>query len=272
MYKDQDILGMYLKDVRNVDSLPIRSKKIEDALIKKARGGDKESLDRIVTTNLKYVITVAKQYQNMGVPLTDLISAGNEGLIEAVDKYDSKRGTNFLTCLNQYVRCYIRDELSSNGRIVRLPVSVINDNRKKHKENQLIRNSDIIPLDENEDIYNTLVHKSLNDVYGTLKNDDDTADELINQIMSEYEVFNGVNTDTNSIISNDNDSDIRKMFHLLNENELFVVKKYFGFDCTGIPSFDDIGLEMGLSTERTRQIYRSAIRKFRCYVLENQPI
>lgn len=118
-YKDE-LLNSYLKDISKYKVLDSSEVAI---LISKAQSGDDEARDRLITSNLRFVVTIAKQYQNRGIPLMDLISAGTEGLIKSIDKFDVSKGTVFLTYAGWWIKQCIYNTIYAYGEEIRLPIS-----------------------------------------------------------------------------------------------------------------------------------------------------
>ena len=118
-YKDE-LLNSYLKDIAKYKVLDSSEVAI---LISKAQAGDEKARNQVITSNLRFVVTIAKQYQNRGIPLMDLISAGTEGLIKSVDKFDVNRGTVFLTYAGWWVKQCIYNTIYAHGEEIRLPIS-----------------------------------------------------------------------------------------------------------------------------------------------------
>ena len=128
-------LKAYFKDLKNVELL---SGEEQNELAVKAKSGDKDALDRLVKSNLRFVVTVAKEYQYSNIPLEDLISEGNIGLIKAVDKFDVSKKIKFISYAVWWVRQSIIQSIYENGSIVRLPVNRININNKINKTKDIL--------------------------------------------------------------------------------------------------------------------------------------
>ena len=118
-YKDE-LLNSYLKDISKYKVLDSSEVAI---LISKAQAGDEKARSQVITSNLRFVVAIAKQYQNRGIPLMDLISAGTEGLIKSVDKFDVNRGTVFLTYAGWWIKQCIYNTIYAHGEEIRLPIS-----------------------------------------------------------------------------------------------------------------------------------------------------
>ena len=122
-FDTEDSIAKYFKDVRKS---VILTPDEEVELAKKIKKGDAKAIDKLVKANLKFVISIAKDYQNQGLPLSDLISEGNYGLIKAANRFDHKRGFRFISYAVWWVRQSILQSLNDNARMVRLPANIIN--------------------------------------------------------------------------------------------------------------------------------------------------
>lgn len=127
----EDSISNYLKEVRKIDLI---TPKDEVRLAKLIENGDDEALNTLVNANLRFVISVAKEYQGQGVPLVDLISEGNYGLVKAAKKFDHTRGFRFISYAVWWVRQSILQSLCENSRTVRLPVNIVNQLSSVKKE------------------------------------------------------------------------------------------------------------------------------------------
>jgi RNA polymerase primary sigma factor len=127
----EDSISKYLKDVRKINMI---SADEEAELAKLVAEGNQRAIEKLVNSNLRFVISVAKEYQNQGIPLSDLISEGNLGLIKAAAKFDPTRGFRFISYAVWWVKQSIIQSLNDNSRTVRLPVNVTNNVSKLKKE------------------------------------------------------------------------------------------------------------------------------------------
>ena len=122
--REDEALNYYLKDISRY---PLLTPSEEEELARRARGGDELSKEGLVNSNLRFVVSVAKQYQGLGVGLMDLIAEGNIGLIKAVDRFDETRGFKFISYSVNWIRQAIFNAISSQTRIVRLPVNILHN-------------------------------------------------------------------------------------------------------------------------------------------------
>lgn len=258
-------VGCFFKDLRK-HGKKTYSKEEEHKLIKLAQEGDSLSVDKLAKANLKYVVTLANKYKGNNIPLEDLISSGNQGIMYAIETFDLKQDVCFGTWLVQWVRKCIVDEIMDNSRTVRIPKWEYD----RYKELEKQKNEDLldglfINVDE------TLGHCQLQSISLNRPSNflDDSSEDLINTIKSNYNVFNGIKIEESSF-EDQYGYDIKDTLKILTDKEKDVICFYFGFNSySEIANFDEISIKMNLSLERTRQIYRSAIRKIRCYMVEH---
>ena len=244
---NQDEIQIYLKDIRK---LKVMTPEREKVLAVKMMGEDcsereKELVHKeLLEGNLRFVITVAKQYQNQGVDLSDLIAEGNFGLMKAIKNFDWSKNNRFISYAVWWIKQSILQSLNDNSRTIRLPVNVIQEMQKEKKANEKTDLSDkfatlpkIIDLDMhiNED-----------------------GDTLVDIIKNE-------NVDSPDEIFSTKDALKQKMINImsvLDERERAIVEDYYGI--TGTPrTLEDIGTDFSLTKERVRQIKEKALRKLR---------
>jgi len=268
-FNNDDSLGKYFKDVRK-STILTQNEEIE--LAKKIKNGDQNAINKLVNANLKFVVSIAKEYQGQGLPLSDLINEGNYGLIKAATKFDHNKGFRFISYAVWWVKQSIIQSLNDNARVVRLPANVINRILQLNKEIAKFElENEREPIfgeifdKENEAI--SLVtyprHTSLNEV---INEDGDELIELIPDNVDE-EMF---------VVDNRLRDEINNALSVLNDRERAIIESYFGIniDCEPM-TLEAIGERYGLTKERIRQIKEKAIRKLRnnahdLYVLLNE--
>ena len=257
-FDSDDSIGKYFKDVRKSKVLT----SVEEVeLAKRIKEGDIKATNKLVEANLKFVISIAKDYQNQGLPLSDLINEGNYGLLKAASKFDHEKGFRFISYAVWWIRQSIIQSLNDNARIVRLPANII------HKISYL--NKEIAKFEyanEREPVFGEILDKdkdtatmltfpkcaSLNDAIN------EKGDELIGLIPSDTE------SEEQLIIDERVKNQINKTLEVLDEREKSIVESYFGIntECEGM-TLEAIGEKYGLTKERIRQIKEKAIRKLR---------
>jgi RNA polymerase primary sigma factor len=257
-FDTDDVVSKYFKDIRkSVVLAPFE----ENELAKKIKAGDKKALDKLINANLKFVISIAKEYQGKGLPLADLINDGNHGLIKAAHRFDHRKGFKFISYAVWWIRQSILLSLSENARLVRLPANVIHKISKLSKEIAKFESQNErepifgeIVDDDNEAISMVMYpkHTSLNEVIN------EEGDEMIELILSEepeetkYEVTDEVKTKINEALS------------ILSDREREIIECYFGINIESEPmTLEAIGERFDLTKERIRQIKEKAIRKLR---------
>lgn len=257
-FNGDDTIGKYFKDVRK--SIVLTPKE-EVELAKRIKKGDSKAMDELVTANLKFVVSIAKDYQNQGLPLPDLINEGNYGLIKAAQRFDHKRGFRFISYAVWWVRQSIIQSLNDNARTVRLPANVIN--RLAYMNKQI---SKFEHANEREPVFGEIFDKD-NEVMDLIHYPKCASlNETINEEGDELiELIVGEESDENQLQIDDRiKNEINKTLEVLDERERKIVECYFGINIDSEPmTLEAIGERYGLTKERIRQIKEKAIRKLR---------
>jgi len=258
-FNSDEIISRYFKD--NKKPITLTSEQEKDLALR-IQNGDKKAIDELVKANLKFVVTIAKEYINQGLPLSDLISEGNYGLIKAAHKFDVTKGFKFISYAVWWIRQSILFSLNENSRIIRLPTNVINkiqhlkvDVEKFEHENERepmydevlnINGDSIIKVSNASLCLNDSINEDGDELYNiiedkTLRPDDDYYD--VN-----YEVK----------------TELKGLLDSLDERERKIIECYFGLNGDSEPmTLEVIGEMFNLSRERVRQIKHKALRKLR---------
>lgn len=253
-------LNSYLKDINKI---PMLSREEEIEIAKKAALGDKKAKERLVTSNLRFVVSCAKQYQGQGIPLIDLISEGNIGLWEAVDKFDVNKGFKFISYAVWWIRQAIMHALNEHSRLLRLPRSQIlqlNQITKTIKEFEQSngRMPSTKELSDLTDIEESKIEQLINLNIKPTSYDNPVGDEsgtLIELIPNQ----NIENTD--SLLSKESkQKEINSILNLLTDREHDILIMYFGINGDSLTLYE-IADKFGLTHERARQIKNNAITK-----------
>ena len=253
-------LNSYLKDINKI---PMLSREEEIEIAKKAALGDKKAKERLVTSNLRFVVSCAKQYQGQGIPLIDLISEGNIGLWEAVDKFDVNKGFKFISYAVWWIRQAIMHALNEHSRLLRLPRSQIlqlNQITKTIKEFEQSngRRPSTKELSDLTDIEESKIEQLINLNIKPTSYDNPIGDEsgtLIDLIPNQ----NIENTD--SLLSKESkQKEINSILNLLTDREHDILIMYFGINGDSLTLYE-IADKFGLTHERARQIKNNAINK-----------
>jgi RNA polymerase primary sigma factor len=253
-----DSISQYFKDVRKSVVITLEE---EIRLAKKIVEGDEEAVNTLVLANLKFVISIAKEYQGQGLLLNDLINEGNYGLIKAARKFDYTKGFRFISYAVWWVRQSILQSLTDHARTVRLPANVIHKLRKLKDEIGKFE-----ALNEREPIYGEILDaknksielitypkcSSLNETSG------EGGDEFINLLASESE------DDGRILIDKRIQNELKSTLDILEPRERDIIECYFGINTACEPmTLEAIGDKYSLSKERIRQIKEKSIRRLR---------
>ncbi len=258
--RDGEILDKYLQEIGREEMLTPDQ---EVELARRIHEGDRKALDRLVRSNLRFVVSVAKQYQNQGMSLPDLINEGNLGLIKAAEKFDETRGFKFISYAVWWIRQSILQAMSEHSRIVRLPLNHVGSINKIHKamaafeqENQ--RRASPEEIAEMLDIPVEKVRESMR-VSGCSVSVDtpfrDGEDGTMLDVMANEDdpgTDSGLNLESLS-------ADIHRALAQLPEREREVLQALFGIGTREL-SLEEIGDKYGLTRERVRQIKEKALR------------
>ena len=257
-------LDKYLQEIGREDLISVEE---EVELAQAIKRGDRKALEKLTRANLRFVVSVAKQYQNQGLSLPDLINEGNLGLIKAAEKFDETRGFKFISYAVWWIRQSILQALAEQSRIVRLPLNqvgtlnkIIKDQQKFEQENERRPSSAELAkeLDIAEDkIADTMKvsgrHISV-DAPFVEGEDNSLLDVLVNEDTP--------NTDK-SLINESLAVEIERALSTLTEREAEIVKLFFGIAGCQEMTLEEIGDKFGLTRERVRQIKEKAIRRLR---------
>ncbi len=229
---------------------------------------DIEALNRLVTANLRFVVSVAKQYQNQGLSLSDLINEGNLGLIKAAMKFDETRGFKFISYAVWWIRQSILQALAEHSRIVRLPINKLNEinkiNRTLHELQQKYeREPELQEISEAlnqspEDVKKIMsVNTSTSSLDEPITSEDDSV-KLIDRLENE-----AIPKTDAELLKESLEVEIKRILNTLSEKESKILTLYFGLFGEPQRSLEEISKTIGLTKERIRQIRENAIQKLR---------
>ena len=253
-------LNDYLKDISKIKMLtPEQEKEVG----KLAKAGDRKAIDKLTTSNLRFVISVAKQYQGQGLDLIDLIQAGNTGLIEAANRFDVDKGYRFISYAVWWIRQAIIQALSDNSRTIRLPISQIHIIAKINKaisefEQLHNRRPSNEELEKIVDIPAHKIDKIMSSESKVVSIDTPFKDEEEGTLVDVIPNTNSPKAD-NIINEEYKKKEINMLLNTLSDREHDVIRMYFGIGCYPC-TLDDIGEKFGVTYERARQIKESALK------------
>lgn len=257
-------LDKYLHDIGKVELL---SAEREVELAKRIKKGDQQALEELIKANLRFVVSVSKQYQNQGLSLPDLINEGNLGLIKAAQRFDETRGFKFISYAVWWIRQSILQALAEQARIVRLPLNKIGSinkiNRtfsKLEQEYQREPTPDEVAniLETSSDVVEDAMKVSSHHVSmdAPLRDEDDNS-------LYDIMLNNESPSPDNVLITNSLRKEIERTLSTLGEREAEIIKYYFGLNGYPQHTLEEIGEVFGLTRERVRQIKEKSIKKLK---------
>ncbi|RMG80888.1 MAG: sigma-70 family RNA polymerase sigma factor [Bacteroidetes bacterium] len=263
--RESQSLEKYLQEIGKVDLLTPEE---EVELAKKIKQGDQLALEKLTKANLRFVVSVAKQYQNQGLSLSDLINEGNLGLIKAAQRFDETRGFKFISYAVWWIRQSILQALAEQSRIVRLPLNKVGSLNKINKafselEQEYEREPSADELAELLDIPTEEVETTLGVAARHVSMDAPFVEGEDNSLLDVLENAGISGTDAALEYSESLRREIERSLSTLTERQCDVIKLYFGIGVEHPMSLEDIGEKFGLTRERVRQIKDKAINKLR---------
>ncbi len=262
--RNEDSVSRYLIDIAHIDLLHHEE---ELRLASRARNGDDLALEKLITTNLRFVVSVAKQYQNKGMNLSDLISEGNLGLIKAAKRFDHTKGFKFISFAVYWIRQCILQAIAEQKRMVRLPGNQIYELTRVSKaivklEQRLERTPPLHELAETLDLpeakiadilFNSGIAVSV-DLKSNTEQETSLLDILVNRNSE---------SPTGQLFKDSLSTDLSRVINKLPERQAVILKYCYGID--GFPQLthDDIAIKVGLTSERVRQLRCKGIERLR---------
>jgi len=257
-------LDKFLQDVGKEEMI---SAEEEVLLAQKIRTGDQEALEKLVKANLRFVISVAKQYQNQGLSLPDLINEGNLGLIKAAKRFDETRGFKFISYAVWWIRQAILQALAEQSRIVRLPLNQVGALNKLKKETsrleqQLERNPTIDELSEVMDTTRDKLCDVLSISHKAVSMDAPLVTDEDMNLIDIYVDDNADGADIN-VMQESLSKEIARSLSILNKKERDILVLFFGLGQAHGYTLDEIAVEFKITRERVRQIKDRALKRLK---------
>jgi len=246
---NQEEISIYLKDIRKLKVMtPERERELSKKMLSKeiSEHEKKEIQKEILEGNLRFVLTVSKQYQNQGLDLPDLIAEGNYGLMKAIENFDWSKKLRFISYAVWWIRQSILQSLNENARTIRIPVNVVQELHKAKKD------MDITGLDMEDKLVNLPYTVNLDN---PLNEDGDTLMDVICNPNAEL-------ADASLSTEKTLKDKLLLMLDVLDERERIIIEDYFGLSGS-TRTLEDIGTDFDLTKERVRQIKEKALRKLR---------
>ena len=264
-YDDANILSMYLKEINQIPLLPPQE---ELYFAKRAQKGDEFARKRMIESNLRFVVNVAKKYQNQGMPLVDLINEGNIGLMTALEKFDPDKGYHFISYAVWWIRQSIMKAINEKSRAVRLPLNRTNELLQMHKAQRSLM-KDLSTDDPSMEEIGTLTGfdpKHVSDLL-SISRELVSLDAPVFTDGSASNIGDFIEDETQnpeqSLLDASLKEDVRSLLATLSDKERDIIELRFGLEGKTQMSLKEIGELYNLTKERIRQIEKKALERLR---------
>ena len=262
MINDKETLNIYLKEINRI---PLLTRDEENELAAKAAAGDKAAKEKIVNANLRFVVKVAKNYQNQGLDLIDLISEGNIGLLNAIERFDVSKGFHFISYAVWWIRQSILKAICEKSRMIRIPLNRCNELVQIDKARKLVacknnEEQEVMEIGKMLGMDETHIREMMN-----LSREMISLDAELSGEGEKTRVVGDLLVDTSSVspeehaINESMKNDINQVLDTLRPNEAKVLRLRYGLDGDKPMSLKEVGVVCNLTKERIRQIEKKAI-------------
>ncbi len=260
---DENILSLYLKEINRI---PLLTRSEEQEAASLAAQGDKMAKNRLIKANLRFVVNVAKKYQNQGLPLADLISEGNIGLINAIERFDVSKGYHFISYAVWWIRQAILKAICEKSRMIRLPLNRANELVQIEKVRKELGgagrgDSEIVEIARQLDMDEDHVADLINISRDLISLDTPIYDEKDSSLLSDFVEDRGYKPPHEVVVDKALREEINQVLDTLSQKEADIIQYRFGLNGRRPMSLKEIGSRYKLTKERIRQIEKKALKR-----------
>jgi len=269
MFRESESFKIYSKDLSKI---PLINKDEQLELAKKAQSGDIKSMEKLTEANLRFVVSIAKEYTNSGIPIDDLVNEGNIGLIKAIYKFDVTKEYKLISYAVWWIRQGIIQSIYETAETIRLPINRISDRNKLLKAKEILYNE--LNREPTEEELSSFTDISLKDVQSFIRNtglkidieSKQSVDGEETALLTEILEGDGLEYLEKKVNKSDVATEIGFSLDALSDREAEIIRLYFGLDGRfGEMRLGEIGEKLNLTNERVRQIKSSALKKLRAH-------
>ncbi|MDR2186191.1 MAG: RNA polymerase sigma factor RpoD/SigA [Treponema sp.] len=259
---DENILSIYLKEINRI---PLLTREEENEVARQAAKGNKAAQDRLVSANLRFVVNVAKKYQGQGLPLPDLISEGNIGLLNAIERYDPDKGYHFISYAVWWIRQAVLKAICEKSRMIRLPLNRANELVQIEKARKLVQDEhgegELREIARLLDMEQSHVASLLNISRDLMSLENPVYDEKDSSLLGDFIEDDSYESPEEHAENTALKDDIEAVLGTLNRKEADIIRFRYGIGNTVPLSLKEIGDRFNLTKERIRQIEKKALKR-----------